>query len=301
MYLIDLDIKKLMMETTIDDLSSHLSTLSTTPNELAILDKCCPLSRFNLPSMSSCPMSTDDYNHLLIYHHQTLILFHLPTFEILFSIPVFPLIECSISDICFYSISNCFLLSSANTIYSLSSNKQIEVFHKFSNTIWSITHSSNYVFICYLFGFSIEQWEFTSNNGILLNTWLKDNLIDSFDMGINCIRAIDRYIGMTIKEKNFSWRIDIFDILTMTRIHRGQTIEQENGFNNWIGILFPLDHFQWLFADGDQGLILINQQEYKQKKIMDLACNISFIRDRNTKKYSSIIIQTYEALHLYDI
>jgi hypothetical protein len=116
----------------------------------------------------------------------------------------------------------------------------------------------NQIFICYLFGFSIEQWEFNTNNGILLNTWLKDHLIESLDMGINCIRAIDNYIGMTIKENNFSWRIDVFNISSMNRIHRGQTIQQENNFNNWIGILFPIDHFRWLFADGDQGLILID-------------------------------------------
>jgi hypothetical protein len=140
-----------------DDLSFHLSTLTTTPNDLAILDHRRPLSTFLLASMVSCPMSTDDYNHLLIYHHQTLILFRLPTFEILFSSP---LIGSPISDICFYSISNCFLLSSSNLIYSFSSNKQIEIFHKFSNPIWSITHLSNQIFICYLFGFSIEQWEF---------------------------------------------------------------------------------------------------------------------------------------------
>jgi hypothetical protein len=162
----------------------------------------------------------------------------------------------------------------------------------------------NYIFICYLFGFSIEQWEFNSNGGILLNTWLKHNLIESLDMGINCIRSINEYIGMTIKEKNFSWRIDIFDILTMNRIRRGRTIQQENSLNNWIGLLFPIDHFQWLFADGDQGLFLIDQtdqQEYQQKNIMKLACNICLIRDINTKKYSSIIIQTYQALHLYDM
>jgi len=122
-------------------------------------------------------------------------------------------------------------------------------------------------------------------------------------MGINCIRAINQYIGMTIKENNFSWRIDIFDILTMNRIRRGQTI-QVNHFNNWIGILFPIDNFQWLFADGDQGLFLIDQtdqQEYKQNNIMKLACNVCLIRHENSKKYSSIIIQTYEALKLYDI
>jgi hypothetical protein len=68
-----------------------------------------------------------------------------------------------------------------------------------------------------------------------------------------------------------------------------------------MGILFPIDHFRWLFADGDQGLILIDQQEHKQYSIMKLACNICLIRDMNTKRYSSIIIQTYEALHLYDL
>jgi len=292
------------MDTSIDELSSHLSTLTTSSNELTILDNHCPLSTFILPSISSCPMSTDGYNHLLIYHHQTLILFHLPTFEILFSISIFPLIECPISDICYYSILNCFLLSSSNTIYSLSSNKQIEILHKFSNTIWSITQTSKYIFICYLFGYSIEQWELNSNNGILINTWLKNNLIESLDMGINSIRSINQYIGMTIKENNFSWRIDIFDILTMNRIRRGKTIQQENNLNNWIGLLFPINNFQWLFADGDQGLILIDQtnpQEYKENNIMKLACNICLIRDINTQRYSSIIIQTYEALHLYNI
>jgi len=292
------------MEITMDDLSFHLSTLTTSPNDLAILDHRRPLSTFILPSMASCPMATDDYNHLLIYHHQTLILFHLPKFEILFSKSIFPFIESPISDICFYSISNCFLLSSSNIIYSFSSNKQIEIFHKFSNPIWSITHVSNYIFICYLFGFSIEQWEFNSTNGILLNTWLKEHLIEPLDMGINCIRAIDNCIGMTIKENHFSWRIDVFDISTMNRIHRGRTIQQENNLSNWIGILFPIDHFRWLFADGDQGLILIDQtdqQEHKQNHIMKLACNICLIRDINTKRYSSIIIKTYEALHLYDL
>jgi len=292
------------MDTSIDELSSHLSTLTTSSNELRILDNHCPLSTFILPSMSSCPMATDGYSHLLIHHHQTLILFHLPTFEILFSISIFPLIECPISDICFYSISNSFLLSSSNIIYSLSSNKQIQIIHQFSNTIWSITHTLNNIFICYLFGFSIEQWELNSNDGILLNIWLKDNLIESLDMGINCIRGINEYIGMTIKENNFSWRIDLFDILTMNRIRRGRTIKQENGLNNWIGLLFPIDNFQWLFADGDQGLVLIDQtnpHEHKQNNIMKLACNISLIRDRNTKTYSSIVIQTYEALHLYDL
>jgi hypothetical protein len=48
---------------------------------------------------------------------------------------------------------------------------------------------------------------------------------------------------MTIKENNFSWRIDIFDILTMNRIRRGKTIQQENGLSNWIGILFPIDNY----------------------------------------------------------
>ena len=120
-------------------------------------------------------------------------------------------------------------------------------------------------------------------------------------MGINCIRIINQYLGMTIKENNFSWRIDIFDILTMNRIHRGNTIEQNNGLSNWIGIIFPIDNFQWLFADGDQGLFLIDQQQSKQNIIMKLACNICLIRDINTKKYSSIIVQSYEALSLYHI
>jgi hypothetical protein len=292
------------METTIDDLSSHLSTLTTSSNKLGLLDNRSPLSTFILPSMSSCPMATDEYNHLLLYHHQTLILFHLPRFEILFSFSISPLIESPISDICFYSLTNCFLLSSSNTIYSLSSNKQIEIIHKFSNIIWSITHTSQYIFICYLFGFSIEQWELNSNNKVLLNTWLKENLIEKLDMGINCIRIVNEYLGMTIKENNFSWRIDIFDILTMNRIRRGKTIQQENGLSNWIGILFPIDNYQWLFADGDQGLYLIdqtNQQEFKQNNIMKLACNICLLRDVNTKSYSSIIVQSYEALHVYPI
>jgi hypothetical protein len=292
------------METSIDELSSHLSTLTTNSNEISRLDNRCPLSTFPLPSMSSCPMATDDNNHLLISHHLTLILFHLPRFEILFSIPMIPLIECQISDICFYSISNCFLLSSSNTIYSLSSNKQIEIFHKFSNAIWSITHTSKYIFICYLFGSSIEQWEFNSTNGILANTWLKEHLIEPFDIGINCIRAVNQYIGMTIKENTFTWRIDIFDILTMNRIRRGRTIQQENGLSNWIGLLFPIDHYRWLFADGDEGLFVIDQtdeQEYKQNNIMKLACNICLIRDTNSKNYSSIVVQSYEALNLYDV
>ena len=292
------------METTIDDLSSHLSTLTTNPNELTILDHHRPLSTFILPSMASCPMGTDGYKHVLIYHHQTLILFQLPTFEILFSIPAFPFIESPISDICFYSVSNNFLLSSSNQIYSFSSNKQIEIFHKFSNPIWSITHRLNQIYICYLFGYSIEQWEFNSSNGILINTWLKDHFIEPLDMGINCIRIIDNYLGMTIKENRFSWRIDVFDISSMNRIRRGQTIQQENSLNNWIGILFPIENFRWLFADGDQGLILIDQtdqNEQKQHPIMKLACNINLIRDINSKRYSSIVIQTYEALHLYDL
>jgi hypothetical protein len=269
-----------------------------------MLDNRCALSTFIFPSMSSCPMASDGYNHLLLYNHQTLTLFQLPKFEILYSISIFPLIECPISDICYYSTLNCFLLSSSNTIYSLSSNKQIEIINKFSRTIWSITQTSNFIFICYLFGFSIEQWEFNTTNGILLNTWFKDNLIESLDMGINCIRAINQYIGMTIKENNFSWRIDLFDMLTMNRIRRGKPIQQDNGLSNWIGLLYPIDHFQWLFADGDQGLFLIdltNEQEYQQKNIMKLACNISLIRHTNNQKYSSIIVQTYEALSLYDL
>ncbi|CAF2510052.1 unnamed protein product [Rotaria sp. Silwood2] len=292
------------METDIDDLSFHLSTLRTTPNEIAMLDNRQPISTYILPSMSSCPMATDNYNHLLIYHHQTLILLSLPKFEVIFSIAITPFIESPISDMCFHSILNCFLLSSSNTIYSLSSNRQIEIIHKFSNIIWSITNTSKYIFICYLFGFSIEQWEFNSNNGNLLNTWLKDSLIESLDIGINCIRAVNQYLGMTIKENNFSWRIDIFDVLTMNKIRRGRTIQQENDFKNWIGILYPMDHYRWLFADGDQGLYLIDQtdpQEYKQNNIKKVACNICLIHDINSKTYSSIVVQSYEALHLYDL
>ncbi|CAF0866946.1 unnamed protein product [Rotaria sp. Silwood1] len=258
------------METDIDELSSHLSTLKTTSNEIAMLENRQPISTFILPSMSSCPMATDNYKHLLIYHHQTLILFSLPKFDIIFSIPITPSIESSISDICFHSILNCFLLSSSNSLYSLSSNRQIEIVHKFSNIIWSITHTSKYIFICYLFGFSIEQWEFNTNSGTLVNTWFKDSLIESLDIGINCIRAVNQHLGMTVKENNFSWRIDIFDILTMNKIRRGKTIQQENDFKNWIGILYPIDPYQWLFADGDQGLYLIDQtdeQEYKQNNI----------------------------------
>ncbi|CAF0737545.1 unnamed protein product [Adineta steineri] len=294
------------METNIDELSSHMSTLTTNSNEILKLDKDRPLSTFTLPSMSSCPMATDDYNHLLIYHHQTLILFQLPTFEILFSTTLFPLIQCQISDICFYSITNCFLLSSSNTIYSLSSNKQIELFHQCSNTIWSITYTLKYIFICYLFGSSIEQWEFNSSstNGILLNTWFKKDLIEIFDTGINCIRAIDQCIGMTIKQSNFSWRIDIFDILTMNKLRRGRTIQQEAGLSNWIGLLFPIDHYCYLFADGDEGLFLIdqtNEQDYKEHSIMNIACNICLIRDINSKKYASIVVQTHEGLNIYNI
>lgn len=297
------------MEETIDDLSSHLSTLTTkTSNELLNLDDRYPNSTFILPTMSSCPMATDGYNHLLVYHHQTLVLFHLPTFEIVFSISIIPLIDCSISDICYYSILNCFLLSSANTIYSLSSNKQLNIINKFSQTIWSITYTSNLIFICYLFGYSIEQWELNSNQSFnLLNTWLKNNLLETFDMGINCIRAYDQYLGMTIKEKNFSWRIDIFDINSMNRIRRGQTIQQDNGLSNWIGILYPIDHFQWLFSDGDQGLFLIDQtnpENYQEKILLKLACNTCLIyhnNNYNNQKYSSIIIQTYDKLSLYDL
>ncbi|UJR29148.1 hypothetical protein I4U23_010362 [Adineta vaga] len=292
------------MENNIDELSSHLSTLTTNSNEISKLDHRLPLSTSLLPSMSSCPMAADNYNHLLIYHHQKLILFQLPTFEILFSISILPFTECQISDICFYTISNCFLLSSANTIYSFSSNKSIDTFHQCSNTIWSITYTSTFMFICYLFGSSIEQWNFHSNDRILMNTWLKEQLLERFDMGINCIRAVDQSIGMTIKERNFSWRIDIFDIITMNRLRRGQTIQQENGLSNWIGNLFPFDQYRWLFADGDEGLFLIDQTDekhYKENNIMKLACNICLIRDINNGQYSSIVVQSYEALQLYNI
>jgi hypothetical protein len=34
---------------------------------------------------------------------------------------------------------------------------------------------------------------------------------------------------------------------------------------------------------------------------MKLACNICLLRDVNTKSYSSIIVQSYEALHVYPI
>ncbi|CAF3795975.1 unnamed protein product [Rotaria socialis] len=292
------------METNINDLSFHLSALKTTSNEIPILDNREPISTFSLPSMSSCPMAADGSNHLLVYHHHALLLFHLPKFELLFSISLIPFIENPISDICYYSILNCFLVSSSNTLYSLSSSRQIDIIHKFSNTIWSITHTSNYIFICYLFGFSIEQWEFNSSNGTLLNTWPKANLIESSDMGINCIRAVNQYIGMTIKQNDFSWRIDLFDISAMNRLRRGRTIQQENNLKNWIGLLYPIDHFRWLFADGDQGLFLIDQtdqQEYKQIDIKKLACNICLIKNINSKTYSSIVIQSYESLHLYNL
>ncbi|CAF2159309.1 unnamed protein product [Rotaria magnacalcarata] len=148
------------METNIDDLSFHLSALKTTSNEISILDNREPISTFSLPSMSSCPMAADGSNHLLIYHHHhALLLFHLPKFELLFSISLIPFIENPISDICYYSTLNCFLVSSSNTLYSLSSSRQIDILHKFSNTIWSITHTSNYIFICYLFGFQLNNWK----------------------------------------------------------------------------------------------------------------------------------------------
>lgn len=290
------------METIVDELSSHLSTLSTKVNEFPLLDNRYPSTTFAIPSMSSCPMASDGSNHLLMYHHQTLILFHIPTFEILFSISLAQLIEAAISDICFYSVDNTFLFSSSNRIYSLSSNKQIQLVQQFSNSIWSITQTSRSIFICYLFGFSIEQWEFNDNNTNLIKTWLKSDLIETFDMGINCIRAVNGYLAMTIKEKDFSWRIDIFDISTMNRVRRGHTIRQENNLHNWIGLIYPIDAFRWLFADGDQGLILIDQTDQnqcKQNKLKQLACNVCLIRNQNTQSISSIIIQTHDALHTY--
>ena len=160
------------MESSIDELSLRLSTLRTDSNAIAALDNHSPVSTFILPSMSSCPMATDNYNHLLVYHHQQLILFHLPTFEILFSIPILSFIESSISDICFYPIRNSFLLSSSNTIFSLSSNQHMKIIHKFTHTIWSITQACQYVFICYLFGHSIEQWQLLDMLGVNKNVWL---------------------------------------------------------------------------------------------------------------------------------
>ncbi|CAF1636387.1 unnamed protein product [Adineta ricciae] len=292
------------METNIDELSSQLSTLTTNSEEIPKLDHRRPLSTFHLPSMSSCPMATDDNNHLLIFHHQRLILFQLPTFEILFFIPTGTFTNCQISDICFYTVSNCFLLASANTIYSLASDRSIELFQKFSNTIWSITYTSTSIFICYLFGASIEQWDFPSKSAFLVNSWVKEDLLETFDQGINCIRAVNQFIGMTVKERNFSWRIDIFDSLTMTRLRRGNTIQQENGLSNWIGILFPIDSFRWLFADGDEGLFLINQtdeQNYQQNNIMKIACNICLLRDVNTRQYNAIVVQSYEVLQIFDV
>lgn len=292
------------METNIDELSSQFSTLTTNSQEIPKLDNCLPSSTLHFPSMSSCPMATDDYNHLLIFHHQRLILFQLPTFEILFSIPTGTFTDCQISDICFYTVSNCFLLSSANTIYSLASDRSIELFHKFSNTIWSITYASTSIFICYLFGASMEQWNFPSKSGVLVNSWVKEDLLETFDQGINCIRAVNQCIGMTVKERNFSWRIDIFDSLTMTRLRRGSTIQQKNGLSNWIGVLFPIDSFRWLFADGDEGLFLINQtdeQNYRENNIMRIACNICLLRHANTRQYNAIVVQSYEVLQIYDI
>jgi len=293
------------METIVDELSSHLSTLSTKTNEFPLLDNCYPLSTFVLPSMSSCPMVSDGGNHLLIYHHQTLILLRIPTFEILFSISLSQFIETTISDICFYSLENTFLFSSSNRIYSLSSsNKQIQLVQQFPNIIWSITQTSRSIFICYLFGFSIEQWDFTENNITLMKTWPKSDLIEAFDMGINCIRAIDQCLGMSIKGKDFSWRIDVFDVSTMTRIRRGQSIKQENDLHNWIGLIYPIDRFRWLFADGDQGLFLIDQtdeNQCKQTKFKQLACNLSLIRNPNNQIISSIIVQTHDGLNSYSI
>ena len=279
-----------------DDLSDHLSRLKTTSHEFPILTHRNPSYTYPLPSMATCPMATDGSKYLLIYHHQTLILFHLPQLEMIFSLSI----QSSVSDLCYHSILNCFLLSSSNRIYSFSSDKQLQIFGEYSNSIWSFTQTSNHLFLCFLFGYSIEQWQINSNDRQLVKSWLKDDLIDSMDLGINSIRCVNDYLGMTIKERDFSWRIDVFHLWTMNRLCCGKSIEQENDLSNWIGILSPIDHFHWLFADGDQGLILIDQtnpSEQKQRNILPLACNISFLHQIN----SSIIIQTYDGLHFYQI
>ena len=137
-----------------------------------------------------------------------------------------------------------------------------------------------------------------------MKTWPKSDLIEAFDMGINCIRAVDQCLGMSIKGKDFSWRIDLFDISTMTRIRRGQIVKQENDLHNWIGLIYPIDCFRWLFADGDQGLFLIDQtdeNQCKQTKFKQLACNLSLIRNPNNQIISSIIVQTHDGLNSYSI
>lgn len=282
-----------------DDLCDNLNALKTTADEFPILSNRNPLYRSSLPSMSTCPMATDGSNYLLIYHHQTLMLFHLPQFELLFSCSTVSSLQSPISDLCYDSILNCFLLSSSNRIYSFGSDQQLRLFQEYSNSIWSFTQTSNNLFICFLFGYSIEQWKINSNDQQLIHSWSKDILIDSMDLGINCIRCVNEYLGMTIKERDFSWRIDVFNHSTMHRIRRGRSIQQDHHLSNWIGILSPIDHLHWLFADGDQGLILIDQSnpsEETQQHILSFACNISLIRQIN----SSMIVQTYDGLDFYN-
>lgn len=287
-----------------DRLSTHLSTLSTGADEVPILENQSPLSTFILPSMSSSPMATDEHHHLLVYHHGNVILCRLPSFEILFSVSTASFTDCPISDVCYYTPLSCFLVSSANNIYSLSSNQSIGRVRRFANSISSITHSSTFVFVSYLFGSAVERWDLHSNNDTPLNTWHKADLLEPLDMGINCIRAAGQCIGMSVKEKNFSWRIDVFDVSTMNRVRRGHTIQQENGLSNWIGIVSPLDHYQWLFADGDEGLYLIDHtdaQDPKQRQLLRTACNVCLLRDSASKKYAFVLVQSHEALHLFSI
>lgn len=90
---------------------------------------------------------------------------------------------------------------------------------------------------------TLDERDLSSPYSIKTRRLKEELLLDQGDRTISSISSNDQWIGLTIEEKNFQWRLDLFDLRSFHRCYRGasfgQSDEIHRGFCLFFHLFFP--------------------------------------------------------------
>ncbi|CAF1249659.1 unnamed protein product [Rotaria sordida] len=136
-----------------------------------------------------------------------------------------------IHDICWSSKLNMFLMAGYSLYtfnprsYILSTIEKIELVR--GEWIVSITSNYNSIYLLYSSRSARIECRSLFLPHILEKQWLEKDFLQYKDFLAQCIRINEwNILGMTIKQKNGEWRIDLFNSINLKRIYRSCSLDQ---------------------------------------------------------------------------
>jgi hypothetical protein len=202
-------------------------------------------------------------------------------------------------DICWSDTMNLFLIAGKRLqTYDVISDKLVKILIDIpleNSDIYSITCYFRDIFLLYNKDI-IEHYLWPSFTRKKI--WSNEYLEKDSDSGVSSIRFDSTgTLAMSIKQKDFHWRIDLFDT-QLQRIHRGAPLTAKATIDFYYFPFVSLVNYEWLALNPDstlQMLLLLDKNGTLKKQVEKQASNLALMGEKFP------VLRNKTGLHLYKL